>query len=120
MESNNERVFSDQGIQEIADALGIDTSALNEPFTGEIDEEGDQVYFDADDVDGTVSGIGSGTDTSTGSDVGSEPLALVWPIYIVQPPTIKTSAGGAKTVDIILEFDAVDGATGYEYQMVPV
>ena len=114
--SSYDRVFSNQGINEIAEALGIDISAINQPGYDEFDEEGNEVYVEGDTFDGTA----SGTDTSGGSDLGSEPLAIVWPIYIVQPPTIKTSTGGAKTVDIILEFDAVDGATGYEYQIVPV
>lgn len=114
--SSYDRVFSNQGINEIAEALGIDISAVNQPNDDDFDEEGNQVYLEGDFFDGTA----SGTDTSAGSDLASGPLATVWPIYIVQPPTIKTSTGGAKTVDIVLEFDAVDGATGYEYQIVPV
>lgn len=117
MESSSyDRVFSNQGINEIAEALGIDLSVVQQPGYDDFDEEGTEVYVEGENFDGTA----SGTDTSIGSDVGSEPLSVVWPIYIVQPPTIKTSAGGAKTVDIVLEFDAVDGATGYEYQIVPV
>lgn len=138
MESNNERVFSDQGIQEIADALGIDTSALNEPFTGEVDEEGDEVYFDADDVDGTVSGISSGGQVVT-SPVIIRPggvfalstnelrlvdqvsnISVIWPITIVSTPTIKTAADGSKTVDVVIEFDEIDNATEYRYRIVPV
>ncbi len=114
--SSYDRVFSNQGINEIAEALGIDISVVNQPGYDDFDEEDNEVYVEGEDFEGTA----SGTNSSAGSDLGSGLLATVWPISIIDPATIKTAADGSKTVDIIIEFDVVDNATEYRYRIVPV
>lgn len=112
MASDYDKVFSDAGIAQLADALGIDLIA-HENFGNEGEDE-DSISEDT----GDSTPIDQYQPTSPIADQ-NQSLNIPWPISIISTD-IKTGQDGSKSVDLVVEFPEITGAGRYEYRITPV
>ena len=114
MPSNYDRVFSDAGISEIAAALGIQYNPNQ------------SVGNEGEDSDSFSDYVGSDPTQLIDQPVATAPapdqnqsLNIPWPISIIST-NIKTGQDGSKSVDLVVEFPEITGASQYEYRITPV
>ncbi len=110
-------IFSNEGIQELRDRLGLQNpDSENEEYDGDIPIE------DAGDADGpiddTMEFVQEDTiDTDYAPEVEPGGLTFPWPIN-VSSTTSRIAQDGSTVFDIVVSFDDVPGATDYEVRYV--
>lgn len=103
-------IFSDQGIEELKERLGIQEER---EFVDDIGGEGEG--FDIVQVEGFLVDETIQTDVAPTVEAGG--VSFPFPIT-VSTPTSRIAPDGSTVFDVVISFDDVIGATDYEVRYV--